>query len=98
MTKPVRFGVGTLSALGAAALALAALSSSCEPCPNFCGDVCAGRPEPRIPDHCPIPACACEPPSSTDCHEVVCADHCASLCETGTWPYSWPSSGCCPIP
>lgn len=28
-------------------------------CPNVCEAICAGEPEPEIPENCPIPSCVC---------------------------------------
>ncbi len=40
-------------------------------CPDVCEAVCAGEPEPELPDGCPIPSCQCEP---------VCPDVCEAVC------------------
>lgn len=29
-------------------------------CPDICGAICAGEPEPETPPGCPIPGCACD--------------------------------------
>jgi len=53
-------------------------------CPDVCGAVCKGQPEPEIPKGCPIPDCGCEvpPPAGNDCQceiPAICRQ-----CDDGT--------------
>jgi hypothetical protein len=45
-------------------------------CPDVCGALCAGLPEPEVPEGCPIPTCDC----TVDCPDV-CGAICAGLPE-----------------
>ncbi|PTL74918.1 hypothetical protein DAT35_57765 [Vitiosangium sp. GDMCC 1.1324] len=38
-----------------------------EDCPevDICQEICAGRPGPQLPRHCPRPVCICKPPTGT---------------------------------
>jgi hypothetical protein len=60
-------------------------SAPTEPaCPDVCEAVCNGKPEPEIPQGCPIPDCGCEepPPSGGDCECAVPAI--CQLCDDNT--------------
>jgi len=57
-------------------------------CPDICGAICAGLPEPETPPSCPIPSCSCEPAPE-------CPDICGAICAGLPEPETPPS---CPIP
>jgi hypothetical protein len=44
-------------------------------CPDICGAICAGEPEPELPAGCPIPGCACDeiPECPLDFCDRICA-------------------------
>lgn len=61
-------------------------STPTEPvCPDICAAVCSGKPEPELPNGCPIPACACDepPPSSSGDCECAVPEIC-KLCDDNT--------------
>jgi hypothetical protein len=47
-------------------------------CPDICGAICAGLPEPELPPGCPIPGCSCGAPA--ECPDI-CEPICAGLPE-----------------
>ena len=55
-------------------------------CPDICGAICSGLPEPAVPAGCPVPMCDCgKDPSPPACTWV--RSECAAPC----------APGCCPM-
>lgn len=74
-------------------------------CPDVCGAICAGQPEPKLPPGCPTPSCVCtdagtKPPM---CPAVLCAPGCmlkndaATGCETCDCPETPKPPACQPV-
>ena len=49
--------------LAVGVIAAVALFRCADPCPDTCAEICAGRPEPKVPLSCPTVSCFCSDPT-----------------------------------